>query len=155
MINYSVNARQNPQSEEEDVKYYANAQYIRNLDMAAFAKHIQSHGCVYSRADIQAILILADDCIREQLLEGNKVSLGELGAFSISLKSKGTRHSEDFLPVNIKEVNATWTPGPLFKDLRQDAKFNKVSSRAAQAATLAAETKGEGTVDLAKAKQKN
>ena len=150
MINYSICARQNPQNEERDIKYYANAQSVNNLDMAAFAKHIQTHGSVYSPADIQAVLTLAVDCIREQLLEGNKVSLGELGSFSVAFHSEGTRKAEEFSAANITEVRVNWAPGPLFKDLRKEAVFRKVPTRGAQAATLAAETKGESTVDLSK-----
>ena len=40
-----------------------------------FAKHITSHGSVYSRADISAILYIAVDCMREMLLEGKKIRL--------------------------------------------------------------------------------
>ena len=148
MIPYSICARQNPQSQDTDIKFYANAQAVNHLDMVAFAKHIQSHGSVYSRADIQAVLTLAVDCIREQLLEGNKVSLGELGSFNVTFHSEGTRKAEDFSAANITSVNVNWTPGPMFKDLRKEAIFRKVPTRKAQALVVAAETKGENTVTL-------
>ncbi|MDO4497732.1 MAG: DNA-binding protein, partial [Bacteroidales bacterium] len=57
---------------------FAIAQYGDVMTIEKFARHISSHGCVYSRADISAILYLAVDCMREMLLEGKKVRLGDL-----------------------------------------------------------------------------
>ena len=69
---------------------FAVAQYADVMTIEKFARHIATHGCVYSRADISAILYLAVDCMREMLLEGRKIRLGDLGDFSVSLSS--TRH---------------------------------------------------------------
>ena len=149
MINYSVSQQPNPQDQDE-VKYYAHAQAVRILDINDFAKHIAAHGCVYSRADIAAILTMSVDCIREQMLEGNKVCLGELGSFSVALRSKGTEKSEDFTAQRIYAVNVNWTPGKLFKDLLEEADFKKVPTRKAQAAVLAAEVAGQSKVELKK-----
>ena len=148
MIPYSIAPRQNPQSQDVDIKYYANAQSVKTLDLMEFAKHISSHGSVYGRADVQAVLTLAVDCLREQLLEGNRINLGELGTFSVAFHSEGTRKAEDFTADNITAVNVNWTPGSEFKELRQDAKFRKVATRKAQDLVIAAETKGETTVTL-------
>ena len=49
-----------------------------------------------------AILYMTVDCMREQLLEGKKIRLGDLGDFSILLSSKGAE----------------------FKNLIADAEFN-------------------------------
>ena len=67
---------------------FAIAQYADVMTIEKFAKHIATHGCVYSRADISAILYMAVDCMREQLLEGKKIRLGDLGDFSVSLTKK-------------------------------------------------------------------
>ena len=66
---------------------FAIAQYADVMTIEKFAKHIATHGCVYSRADISAILYMAVDCMREQLLEGKKIRLGDLGDFSVSPQS--------------------------------------------------------------------
>ncbi len=148
MIKYSVNPQVNPQNPEAAMKYYAKAQTNKVLDINDFARHISMHGTVYGRADIQAILIMTVDCIREQLLEGNKINLGELGSFWVSLQSNGAKTAEEFVPGKIYGVKVIWTPGTEFQDLIENAKFNKVPSRLAQKAILAAETKGNQTVDL-------
>ena len=74
MINYSTCMRGNPTDKDAAKKAYANAQYSQVMTLDKFCYHIASHGCVYSRADIQAILILAVDCLREQLLNGQHAS---------------------------------------------------------------------------------
>ena len=52
---------------------FAISQYTDIMTIEKFAKHITSHGSVYSRADISAILYIAVDCMREMLLEGKKI----------------------------------------------------------------------------------
>ena len=148
MINYSVSPQVNPQDPEAKMKFYAKAQYVKNLDINEFARHISLHGTVYSRADIAAILTLAVDCIREQLLEGNKVSLGELGSFYVLLKSNPAATAEEFVPSKITGVKVNWTPGTEFKTIMKDCTFSKVATRIAQRAILSAETKGNQSVDL-------
>ncbi len=89
MINYSTCMRGNPTDKDAAKKAYANAQYSQVMTLDKFCYHIASHGCVYSRADIQAILILAVDCLREQLLNGQQIQMGDLGVFSNSIRSLG------------------------------------------------------------------
>ena len=127
---------------------YAIAQYADVMTIEKFAKHISTHGCVYSRADISAILYMAVDCMREQLLEGKKIRLGDLGDFSVSLQSKGAETAKAFTSQNITGVNVVWDCGQEFKNLLVDAEFNLVAPRSAQAAVLKAVKAGETVVDL-------
>ena len=127
---------------------YAIAQYADVMTIEKFAKHIATHGCVYSRADISAILYLAVDCMREQLLEGKKIRLGDLGDFSVSLQSKGAKDAKSFSAQNITGVVVNWDCGSEFKNLIADAEFNLVASRKAQQAVINAVKAGETVVDL-------
>ena len=127
---------------------FAIAQYADVMTIEKFARHIATHGCVYSRADISAILYMAVDCMREQLLEGKKIRLGDLGDFSVNLSSKGAETADKFTAQNITSVNVVWDPGMEFKNLLADAEFNLVASRSAQAAVLKAIKAGQTTVDL-------
>ena len=127
---------------------FAIAQYADVMTIEKFAKHIATHGCVYSRADISAILYMAVDCMREQLLEGKKIRLGDLGDFSVSLQSKGAESADKFSAQNITGVNVNWECGSEFKNLITDAEFNLVASRSAQAAVIKAIKAGETVVDL-------
>ena len=128
--------------------YFATAQYTEVMTIEKFARHIADHGTTYSRADIMAILYMAVDCMREQLLEGKKIRLGELGDFSIALSSKGAETAEKFSSQNIQRVTVCWEPGSEFRNLLADAEFNLVATRSAQAAVLKAIKEGKTNVDI-------
>lgn len=61
--------RSNPMDADAAKKAYASAQYSEVMDINRFAEHIASHGCVYKRADIVAILTMAVDCMRESVIQ--------------------------------------------------------------------------------------
>ena len=124
---------------------FAISQYTDVMTIEKFAKHITSHGSVYSRADISAILYMAVDCMREMLLEGKKIRLGDLGDFSLLLASKGAETADKFTAQNITNVKVQWDPGQQFKNLLDDAEFNLVASRSAQAAVIKAIKEGKTT----------
>ena len=148
MIDYSVYLQPNPQDETAAPKAYAKAQMSENLSVSKFVNHIASHNGVFSRGTVKGVLSDAVSCLVEQLLEGKKVQLGELGNFWISLGSTGADALEDFSASNIKEVNIIFTPGEDFENIRGRAEFNLVASRVAQAATLKTEKTGGTIVDL-------
>ncbi len=136
MINYSIAIMgTTPGTKKEDItqtKAYGVAQVSEVLDINDFAKHIQAHGCVYSKGDIVGLLTIAVDCLREMMLAGKRVKLGALGDFQPRLKTEGARTTDEFSTRNIKEVNVSWDPGKDFQNLRQEATFQLVPSRKAQ-----------------------
>lgn len=153
MIDYSVYMMGNPVKPEEAPKAYAKCQVSEIWSMEKFVRHIADHNGVYSRGTVKGVISDMCECIVEQLLNGNKIQLGELGTFSISLSSIGAESIEKFSAKNnIKAVNILFAPGEDFENLLGRAEFNQVSSRTAQAATLKAEKAGESMVDLAAAK---
>ena len=153
-INQAKQEGKNPDQKDLDLvktekqNAFAISQYTDVMTIEKFAKHITSHGSVYSRADISAILYMAVDCMREMLLEGKKIRLGDLGDFSLLLSSKGAETADKFTAQNITQVKVQWEPGKEFKNLLDDAEFNLVASRSAQAAVLKAIKDGKSTVDL-------
>ncbi len=132
-INYSLSMMGNPSDPAAAKRAYAHAQAKTVLDINGFAEHIVSHGCVYSKGDIVGILTIAVSCIKENLLAGNAIELGELGKFYISLKSIGARTFDDFTAQNIKKVSAKWTPSQELKNLRNKAEFERVLTKKADA----------------------
>ena len=153
-INQAKQEGKNPEQKDLDLvktekqNAFAISQYTDVMTIEKFAKHITSHGSVYSRADISAILYMAVDCMREMLLEGKKIRLGDLGDFSLLLGSKGAETADKFTAQNITQVKVQWEPGKEFKNLLDDAEFNLVASRSAQAAVLKAIKEGKTSVDL-------
>lgn len=143
-----------PKTEDTDLvkteqqKVFAVAQYAEVMDLSKFAKHISTHGCVYGHADINAVLNIAVDHIREELLEGKKIRLGALGDFYITLSSNGVADASTFTAQNITDVKVQWEPGPDFKNLINEAEFNLVAPRSAQAKLIKAVKEGKDSVDL-------
>ena len=130
-------------------RFYASAQCNKVVSLDEFAKHIASHGSVYKRADIGAVLTMAVDCLREMLLNGYKVGLGDLGSFYVSLSSEGTATPNDFNPaIHIKSVNVIWERGTDFNNLKDEAEYNQVAIRAVQKKVLKAVKNGETTVSI-------
>ena len=86
-----------------------------------------------------AVATQLTSCIREQLLLGNKVVLGDLGAFSVSLKAKAAPNAEEFSTSLIKQVKVKWEPSAEFKDLVNEASYEYVGTREAQAEARKAE----------------
>ena len=154
MIDYSVYMMRNPLKPELPEKAYAKNQVSEIWPLEKFAKHIADHNGVYSRGTVKGVLADSCECLVEQLLDGKKVELGELGTFGISISSEGAPSVKEFSAKNIKAVNILFAPGPDFENLINRAEFNLVASRAAQVATLKAEKAGDDTVDLAAAKNK-
>ena len=144
----------NPTVENAVEKAYAKNQVSEIWTLEKFSKHIADHNGVYSRGTVKGVISDMCECMVEQLLNGNKIQLGELGTFGISISSVGADSIEKFTARNIKAVNILFAPGVDFENLLGRAEFNLVASRTAQAATLKAEKAGETTVDLAAAKNK-
>lgn len=149
MINYSTSLRVNPLKKDDPKKAYANPQYSEIMSLEKFSEHIANHGSVYSRADIQAVLTQAVDCMREMLLAGQRIEMGDLGVFYVKLKCEGADSLDKFsAAVHIKDVLARWRPGHRFRTLMGDAEFNLVPTRSAALAVTRALKAGNTTVDL-------
>ena len=153
MINYSVFLLPNQMNKEEAPKAYARAQVKEVMTFRKFVDHIAEHGG-HKRGQVKGVLSDTCSCLVEQLLEGKKVLLDELGDFWISLTCEGAESCDKFTAKNITGVNIVFTPGVDFENLIDRAEFNLVASRVAQAATVKAEKMGSDTVDLAAAKNK-
>ena len=153
MINYSVFLLPNQMNKEEAPKAYARAQVKEVMTFRKFVDHIAEHGG-HKRGQVKGVLSDTCSCLVEQLLEGKKVLLDELGDFRISLTCEGAESCDKFTAKNITGVNIVFPPGVDFENLIDRAEFNLVASRVAQAATVKAEKMGSDTVDLAAAKNK-
>ena len=142
MIDYSISIKSaQPGTKKENItvtKAYGTAQVRKNYSLEEFAQHIRDHGCVYDKGDIAAILTKSVSCIREILLEGNSITLGDFGTFSPSLSTVGAKTADAFSASNIKAVNVKWRKAKEFggKALREDAEFHLVPSRASQASAV-------------------
>ena len=139
-IPYSLALRlAKPGFPEKGNKTYPVAQYYQLLDLGKMAAHMAGHASKYSKGDIMAVTTELTSCIREQLLLGNKIQLGDLGAFSVTLISKGADNAESFSTSLIQKVKVHWEPSAEFTDLLNDCEFEFVGTREAQAAARKAD----------------
>lgn len=142
MIKYSTYMHGNPGKPEEPEKAYATAQVTEKVSLSKFAKHISDHNSVYDKGDVMAILTKAVGCLREMLLAGKKVEMGDLGEFFVSLKSTGAESLEKFNPDNnITAVCVKWTPGEAFGNLVNEAEFEYALTRKSEAEAKKVEKK--------------
>ena len=131
-------------SNDATPKAYAKNQVNEVWPIEKFAKHIADHNGVYSRGTVKGVLSDMCECLVEQLLNGNK----------ISISSEPAENLNEFSAKNIKEVNIVFAPGADFENLINRAKFNPVASRVVQNAALKAEKNGEANVDIEGIKKK-
>lgn len=140
MIKYSIvimgTKPGTPKAQIQETKAYGAAQVNEILDFDAFCQHLADHNSPFSKGSIRGILTDAVACIREQMLAGNKVCLGDLGDFHVELATIGAKNTEDFTVNNIRDVNIRWTPGDKFRHLRQDATFQLVPHRSQQKSAI-------------------
>lgn len=148
-IQYSVHLRlSTPTDKMSEKRAYPKLQLTGIVDIDELAEHIAEHNSVFSKGTIVGIVTELCTCTRELLLQGYKVQLGSLGSFSPSVSSSGADSLETFTAQHITDMRALFSAGSALQDLRRDAQFEKTSTRAAQAATLAAQMAGQDTVDL-------
>lgn len=118
-FNYSVTARKNPMNKEAAPKFYAMSQYESIMELDEFAEHIATHGSVYTRDIVHGVITKMVDCMKEQLIEGKRIKLGELGTFQLSISGKGADSAEDFnFATNVKMVKPVWTRGSFFYNFK-------------------------------------
>ena len=146
-IQYSVAMMANPMKPEEAKKAYANLQLTGIVDINELANHITEHNSVFSKGTVVGVLTELSVCMRELILQGYKILLGEIGTFAPAISSEGAETKEDFSATNIKTMGINFQPGIAFDNLRRDAQFQKTITRKAAAAALAAENAGATTAD--------
>ena len=140
MINYSICIMSaKPGIKKADIsaetggtKAYGSAQANAKLTYDQFVQHMADHNTPFSKGTISGVITDMIRCLREQLLAGNIVSLGELGSFRVELSTKGADSTEEFGVANIKAVNPVIYWGKALRKLRDEAEFQLVPNRKMQ-----------------------
>ena len=89
ILNYKMVARITPQDKEAAPMWYGKAVQDRTIDFEGLVSHMSEHNSPYSRGVIHGVLTDMLDCVKELVLDGKSVRLGDLGLFSVGIKSKG------------------------------------------------------------------
>ena len=89
ILKYKMVERINPQDKEAAPMWYGKAVQDRTIDFEGLVSHMSEHNSPYSRGVIHGVLTDMLDCVTELVLDGKSVRLGDLGVFSVGIKSKG------------------------------------------------------------------
>ena len=83
--------KRTPQTGENAGKelWYATVVTDREMNFEEFVAHISSHNSPYSRGTVHGVMMDMLDCLKELILDGKSVRLGDLGLFSIGMSSRG------------------------------------------------------------------
>ena len=131
-------------------RYSANLQTSGTISLDKFAEHMADHDCKYNKGDIYSVLIQMSKCIREFILDGYMVSLGDLGVICPRIKQKASTVREEYATSNITDLYATLKIGPALVSMRGEASFEYAPTLANQALLVAAIREGLNSVNLVK-----
>ncbi|MGQ8335611.1 HU family DNA-binding protein [Sunxiuqinia sp. A32] len=124
MLTYKLVERGNPSDPTAPKKLYASPVKKGTKTISSLSTDIADISSL-SRGDISNVITNLVERIPKDLLEGNSVSLGELGTLRIGFSSDGVEDEKDFHTNKIKNLKVIFTPGKLIKEEIKKAKFSK------------------------------
>ena len=123
ILKYKVVSRINPQNKSEQPKWYGKAVQDRTIDFEGLVTHMSEHNSPYSRGVIHGVLTDMLDCVKELVLDGKSVRLGDLGLFTVGLKTSGAKSRDRWsvathvqgVTLNVRNTK-TWSNAELRKN---------------------------------------
>ena len=99
--------KRTPQTGENAGKelWYATVVTDREMSFEEFVDHISSHNSPYSRGTVHGVMMDMLDCLKELILDGKSVRLGDLGLFSIGMKSHGELTKEKVSAASVEDIH--------------------------------------------------
>ena len=124
MLKYKLVEKSNPRDLTAPKKFYASHVLSGKKTLGNISRDIEDISSL-SRGDISNVLQNLVDQIPKYLLDGQTVSLGELGTLRLTLSSEGAEKAKDFKASMIKNVKIVFTPGKMLKEEMAKAGFQK------------------------------
>ena len=99
--------KRTPQTGENAGKelWYATVVTDREMSFEEFVDHISSHNSPYSRGTVHGVMMDMLDCMKELILDGKNVRLGDLGLFSIGIKSRGEVSRDKVTSASVEDIH--------------------------------------------------
>ena len=115
--------RRHPLNQNEQPLWYAKSVQDRTIDFEDLVTHMSEHNSPYSRGVIHGVLTDMLDCVKELVLDGKSVRLGDLGLFSVGLKTTGAKSRDRWsvythvqgVTLNVRNTK-TWSNAELRKN---------------------------------------
>lgn len=124
-IKYKVIPKQIPGQNQPFYFALAVSQKTVSLDKIA---ELISDGSTLRRADVYASLVAMVDVMKRELEIGNTVQLGDLGKFSIAIKSTPCIEPSEVNAHKIKERRLLYRPSLHLKKFLKTLKFTKLKT---------------------------
>ena len=123
ILKYKMVTRRHPLNQNEQPLWYAKSVQDRTIDFEDLVTHMSEHNSPYSRGVIHGVLTDMLDCVKELVLDGKSVRLGDLGLFSVGLKTTGAKSRERWsvsthvqgVTLNVRNTK-TWSNAELRKN---------------------------------------
>ncbi len=99
--------KRTPQTGENAGKelWYATVVTDREMNFEEFVDHISLHNSPYSRGTVHGVMMDMLDCLKELILDGKSVRLGDLGLFSIGMKSHGELTRDKVSAASVEDIH--------------------------------------------------
>lgn len=108
-------------------KAFARMPPTEKVDLRELVEDMVRKGSVAPKSLMKGFFCDIFDSLVYFLLEGRRVKLGEIGSFSLSLKSEATASADEFTKENIKGVSIVFTPSREMKEHLAHAEFKRIS----------------------------
>lgn len=112
-IHYTVREKANYINREEPPKYYMTAVSFNCISRTRLINHM-AHNTSMTKEEARTALNSIYDSLLHFLELGFNVSLGDLGYFSLSLRSHGSPTPKDVTADKLKEIKPQFNPGKKF-----------------------------------------
>ncbi|MCD7721554.1 MAG: hypothetical protein LUI09_04930 [Prevotellaceae bacterium] len=114
-------------------KLYATMQITGVCPADELANKVIKRGFIGDRGLVNAVISAVVDCLQQELLEGRRVYVGDLGSFQCVINGTGADSAEEFsVAGNIRGLTVRWEPSKYFLDLHSRAKYKRVPKRSTQ-----------------------
>ena len=141
--------KRTPQTGENAGKelWYATVVTDREMNFEEFVDHISSHNSPYSRGTVHGVMMDMLDCLKELILDGKSVRLGDLGLFSIGMSSHGEVSRDKVSAASVEGIHLlvkntkTWSNN----ELKKLCKITAYDSYGAEGADGGGTNPGGGT----------
>lgn len=123
---YCVRKKIDKSSDEEKVRYYAVPVISGKINLRGMAKKI-SQRCTLTEGDVMATIIELAHIIEDELCNGNKVIIDDIGSLYLSATSPGFNTPEDCKPRYVKANRICFKSSTKLRKKLPEIKFKKVS----------------------------
>lgn len=126
--------------------FYGQVRSVRTLDFAELCKQVAEVSTA-STGDVKVVIDGLTTVMLRQMGYGDVIRLGELGNFRMVAGSKGTELEEDFHTSLFKKGRIVYSPGPAFKKIAAEVKFEKAAFAPNSTSGTKPEKPGDGGGD--------